>query len=314
MLKLSLACGDYDRTRPIIQGEVRPEGIDLTVIVLPSPERHRRMLRYYEFDVAEVSLAAYIYSKSKGAKVTAIPIFPHRRFRHSYVFINKDKNIKKPRDLIGKKVGLRRYLNTAGVWMRGILKDFYGINYDRVEWITEIEEAIRFEKPSWLRLKRGKDKVERLLLNGEIDAAIYPEIFESFLKGDGRIGRLFENYKEEEINYFKRTGIFPPMHTVVIKDELLSKHPWIAMSMHKCFTEAKKICFKRLEDPRKISLAWAGALLEEERKILGKDPWPYNIRDNKRALETLIRYLVEQGILGRKIPIEDLFVGSMLDI
>jgi len=315
MLHLSLACGDYELTRPLIDGIVKPEGIDLTCIILSSPERHWRMSRHQEFDICEFSLSSYVIAKLKKMNFTAIPVFPHRRFRHSFIFVNKNARIKKPKDLEGKKVGLRTLQNTAGLWMRGILRHFYKVHLDSISWFTQDEEPISLPYSPKLVVQRvpmGKN-VDTMLTEGELDAVIYPETLPSFKKEDPNVERLFKDYKREEIIYYQKTKLFPIMHTVVIKDEVWQKYPWVAVSMLKAFREAKKICYRRVGNPRTVPLAWITHSLEEQRAILGEDPWPYNLPDNRKTLEILINYSYEEGIINRKIKVEELFVSNSLD-
>lgn len=314
-ISLTLACGDYDLNRGLIDGTIKPEGIDLTAITLSSPERHWRMSRFKEFDICEYSMSFYLVARTRKEPFMAIPAFPHRRFRHSYIFINANAGIKEPQNLMGKKVGLRTYENTAGLWARGILQHNYGVDLKKIQWINQDEEDFEFTPPRWLKIQRvssGKN-VSSMLAEGEIQAAIYPEIISCFANGDPRVKRLFNDYKKEEVEYYKKTHIFPIMHTVIIKEEILKKYPWVAVSMLKALRQSKDLCYRRLEDPRKIALAWIMNLKEEERKLLGKDPWAYNLVDNKHNLETLIQYSYEQGLINRKLKIEELFVEAALE-
>ena len=311
-IRLTLACGDYDLTRALIDGSVQPPGIDLTVLPMPSPERHWRMMRYEEFDVAELSMSHYLVAYASQRAFKAIPVFPHRRFRHSFVFTRTDAGIDQPRDLNGKRVALRTFQNTAGVWTRGILADEYGVDLGGIQWLTQDEEETPWVPPSWLHIERvpqGKN-IDRMMVEGELDAAIYPETLPSFEKGNPRVKRLFEHPKQVEHEYFQRTGIFPIMHTVVVKEKVFRQFPWVAVSMLKAFRESKARCYQRLNDPRQTALAWVQDLLEEQRQALGADPWPYDLEHNRVALETLIRYSHTQGMIPAAPPIEDLFVES----
>lgn len=315
MLHLSLACGDYELTRPLIDGIIKPEGIELTCILLSSPERHWRMSRHQEFDICEFSLSSYLIAKIKEMSLKAIPVFLHRRFRHSFIFINKQAGIKKPKDLEGKRIGLRTLQNTAALWMRGILQHYYGVSLNSISWFTQDEEPIPLLSSPKLTVQRvpsGKN-VDAMLIEGELEAVIYPETLPSFKKRNPNVGLLFKDYKKEEIKYYQETGLFPIMHTVVIKDEILHRYPWVAVSMLKAFREAKRICYKRIENPRTVPIAWMMHSLEEQKEILGNDPWPYNLPNNYKNLETFITYSYEQGIIDRKVKIEELFAKSSLD-
>lgn len=314
-LKLSWATGDYDLVSALITGEVKPEGMELMPITLASPERHWRMLRHHEFDVCELSMSSYLMSVCRGEPVIAIPVFPHRRFRHAYIFCNRDARIQTPRDLVGKRIGLRTFQNTAGLWTRGILEDEYGVLVKSVDWFTQDEEPIEFEPPGDLRLQRvspGRN-LDEMLVCGDLDAVIYPETLPSFAGGSPKVKRLFEDPKSEEIRYYQKTGIFPIMHTVVIRREVVDDHPWVPVSLLKAFRQALDVCYQRMKDPRRIALAWVMDLAEEQKRVLGSDPWSPGFRQNKKALETLVRYSYRQGLIDREIPPEDLFATSSLD-
>lgn len=312
-LHLTLACGDYEIVRPLMEGSVKPDGIELTVLThMTSDVRHWRMIRNREFDVAELSMSNYLIAKFKGLPFAAIPVFLHRRFRHGFIFINVHKGIEKPTDLIGKKVGLRNFQATNNLWVRGILEHEYQVPHRKIHWFKEDEEEVEFAPPKDLMLERispGK-KVERMLVEGELDAVIHPDIIQPILDRDKRVKRLFENYKELEVAYYKRTGIFPIMHTTAIKQEIVDRYPWVPVNLMEAFQRAKEIAYKRMENPRRVPLAWFRHALEEQEELVGKDPWEYGLGEaNRKNLETLMHYSYEQGLLGRKIPIEELFVN-----
>lgn len=319
---LSLACGDYDINRGLIEGSVTAQGIDLTVLAYPSPPRHRRMGRHSEFDVCEFSMSSYLvtYDRQSAAQeltmepVAAIPVFPHRRFRHSFIFVNSAAGVESAKDLEGRKVGLRTWQATAGLWARGILQDEYGVDLKKVIWYLSDDAPIPAQLPTGFEMRRIPQgaSVTRMLLEGELDALIYPEMPSALLEGDSRIRRLFPDYKQQEINYYQKTGCFPIMHTVVIKKSVLDEHPWVARNMQLAFRESKDLAFKRMRDPRSISLAWVRELIEEQERILGTDPWAYTFADNVAALETMIKFSHEQGMISRRMRPEELFVPSTL--
>ncbi len=309
-LPLSLSCGHYDRTQPMIDGTVKPEGIAWKITTLPSPERHNRMLVHREFDVCELSLSSYFIARERNMPLTAIPVFPHRRFRHGFIFINCEAGILKPGDLAGKRMGIRRFQNTASVWVRGILADDYGIKRDSIRWFTEGQEELEVKLPPQISATRvsGGKLLDDMLVAGELDAVVYPETLPS-LGSSGKIGRLFPNYKQVEIEYFKRTGIFPIMHTLVVKSEILERHPWVAQSVWDAFQQSKLACYRYSDDQRRSALAWFGEAWEEQRVILGPDPWPYDMAHNRKAIETLVRYMNEDGLLTRVPNIEKEFLN-----
>jgi len=313
-LPLTLACGDYESIRGLKEGTVKPDGIELTVLTdMTSDIRHWRMIRNREFDVAELSMSNYLMAKYTGLPFAAIPVFLHRRFRHGFVFLNATNNIRKPADLIGKRVGLRNFQATANLWIRGILEHEYQLPHRSIQWFKQDEEEVEWTPPSGLNIQRvaaGKN-VEQMLVEGELDALIHPEVIQPILAKDQRVSRLFPAYRELEIEYFKRTGIFPIMHTTAIKQEVVEKYPWVPINLMQALEEAKKSAYKRMENPRIVPLAWFRHFLEEQDEILGADPWAYGLGDsNRKNLETLMQYSQEQGLLGRKMSLDELFINT----
>ena len=313
-LHLTLATGDYESIRALKEGTVRPDGIELTVLTdMTSDTRHWRMLRNREFDIAELSMSNYLMAKYSGLPFTALPVFLHRRFRHGFIFLNTSKGIRKPADLIDRRVGLRNFQATANLWIRGILEHEHGLPHRSVHWFKQDEEEVDWTPPADLDIQRiapGKS-VEKMLVEGELDALIHPEIIQPILDKDQRVSRLFPHYRELEIDYYKRTGIFPIMHTTAIKQEITEKYPWVAINLMQAFEESKKAAYKRMENPRIVPLAWFRSFLEEQEELLGHDPWVYGLGEiNRNSLETLMQYSREQGLLGRKMSLEELFINT----
>ncbi|MFQ5903396.1 MAG: ABC transporter substrate-binding protein [Candidatus Binatia bacterium] len=313
-LHLTLACGDYEIVRALKEGSVKPDGIELTVLTdMASDVRHWRMIRNREFDIAELSMSSYLLAKFRGLPFVAIPVFLHRRFRHGFIFLNVNGGIQKPTDLIGKKVGLRNFQATSNLWIRGILEHEHHVPHKKLHWYVQDEEEVKFTPPNDLIFHRtppGK-RVEKMLMEGELDALIHPELIQPILDRDRRVKRLFENYKELELDYYKRTRIFPIMHTTAIKQEIVDQYPWVPVNMMEAFQRAKETAYKRMENPRRVPLAWFRHALEEQEDILGRDPWVYGLGEaNRKNLETLILYSHEQGLIGRRIPLEELFVET----
>ncbi|OGQ83049.1 MAG: hypothetical protein A3F90_19950 [Deltaproteobacteria bacterium RIFCSPLOWO2_12_FULL_60_19] len=310
-LHLTLACGDYEIVRPLIEGSVKPDGIELTVLTdMTSDIRHWRMIRGREFDVAELSMSNYLAAKYRSLPFVAIPVFLHRRFRHGFVFVNVNKAIRKPTDLIGRKVGLRNYSATSNLWVRGILEHEFQVPHRKIEWHKQDEEEIELTLPRELSLQMipsGKS-VERMVAEGELDALIHPELIQPILDRDPRVARLFPKYKELEIEYYQRTGIFPIMHTTAIKLDIVERYPWVPTSLFQAFEKAKQAAYKRMENPRRVPLAWFRHTLEEQEDILGQDPWIYGLGEaNRKNLKTLMQYSYEQGMIGGKMAVDDLF-------
>lgn len=313
-LQLTLACGYYDLLRPLMEGVVQPAGIELNTLTMASPERHGRMLRHEEFDVCELSLVAYLVAWDQGRGFTAIPVFPHRRFRHGYMVKRTQCGIEKPVDLNGKRVGLDTLQNSAGLWMRGILQDHYGVDLRSIEWWCQEEEDVPLEPAGWMNVKRVSkgNNIDQMLLDDELEGALYPETLPSIRRGSPKVAMLFPDPKQAEVEYFKKSGIFPIMHTVVIKNEILEKHPWVAVSLLQAFQRAKEVCYERMKDPRTFALVWVKELMQEQESIFGPDPWPYNLKENSNALEAVIRYEHDQGMVKKRPKMEDLFYPASL--
>ena len=312
-LQLTFACGDYEIMRALKEGVVQPDGIELTVLTdMAASPRHWRFLRGREFDVAEVSGSGYIAARDRDLPFRAIPVFPHRRFRHGFIFVNTSKGITKPTDLIGRKAGTKGFLFTAGLWMRGILEHDYGVPHNAIEWLSEIDEDVDFTPPAGLNITQvpeGKS-LEDMLVAGEIDALFSPDLIRPLTAGDKRVGRLFPNFKQEEIAFYRRTGIFPIMHVVGIKQEIAERHPWVATNMYKAFERAKALAMERMVNPRIVPLAWYREGWEEQEQILGKDPWEYGLTErNAKNFERLVSYSYEQGVIKRRPALDELFLN-----
>lgn len=310
-LRLTLACGDYEIVRPLMEDAVQPDGIELTILTdMTSDSRHWRMIRNREFDVAELSMSNYFAAKFRALPFTAIPVFLHRRFRHGFTFINTSKGIHKPTDLIGRKVGLRNFSATSNLWIRGMLEHEFQVPHKKIRWYKQDEEEVEIDFPKDLFLEKvppSKD-VERMVAEGELDALVHPEVIRPIVERDPRVGRLFPNYKEMEIDYYKRTGIFPIMHVTAILQEIVDRHPWVPTNLFHAFEKAKQIAYKRMENPRRLPLAWFRHAWEEQEELMGDDPWAYGLGEaNRKNLETLAQYAYEQGLIGGRITLESLF-------
>ncbi|MGE5540548.1 MAG: ABC transporter substrate-binding protein [Gemmatimonas sp.] len=312
-LPLTLACGDYEITRPLMEGTVEPDGIELTVLTdMDSGTRHWRFLRGREFDVAEVSCSSYLIARDQGLPFVAIPVFPHRRFRHGFIYVNTTKGIAAPRDLIGKRIGVKQFQSSAIVWLRGILASEYGVPQESIEWFSELDESIAFEPPPGLKVSRLPDGalVEDLLAKGELDAALHPELIGPIVKGDPRVARLFADPRAEEEAYYRKTGIFPIMHVVGIRREVHEAHPWIASTLYQAFDAAKSRAMRRMRNPRIVPLVFYTDALEEQERTFGKDPWEYGLSPrNRKTLEAATAYAHQQGLTKRRLPVDELFVG-----
>lgn len=323
-LKLSIACSDYDRTRAIADGRVQADGIDLLWLDLPIEEIFFRMLRHYEFDAAELSLSSYVLSLfAENPRFIAIPVFPSRAFRHSFIFIHRESGIREPKDLMGKRVGVPEYQMTAGVWIRGILSDEYNVPAASVRYLRGGEEdpgrpeKIPVSLPREFHLETiGLAKtLSAMLAAGEIDALYSARVPSTFTNGGGKVRRLFENYPAIEQDYFSRTGIFPIMHVIAIRRDVYERSPWIAQSLLKAFSRAKEIAFDQLSDSGALfcMLPWLARHLAETRDVMGADFWPYGLERNTRTLETFLRYSYEQGLSKRLLKPEEIFAPESLE-
>jgi 4,5-dihydroxyphthalate decarboxylase len=313
---LTLACGTYDINQGLITGQVVPQGTELTVLTYPSPERHWRMSRHLEFDICEFSMATYIALHGRASfQVTAVPAFPHRRFRHGYVFVNSAAGIQSPGDLAGRRVGIRTWETTAGLWVRGILQDEYDVDLTSIDWVAQDPEDMPLEHAGRFRIRRARDgdTVTAMLERGDLDGLIYPELPAAIQRGDDRVRPLFTDSRAAEVAYVRKTGFFPIMHTVVLKRTLADEHPWLAMNLLEAFRRAKDLAFEAMLDPRRISLAWFREAMDDQVRCLGTDPWAYDFERNRAQLETMIRWSSEQGLIAAAFPAEDLFAPSTLD-
>ncbi|MBI2184073.1 MAG: ABC transporter substrate-binding protein [Thaumarchaeota archaeon] len=308
----------YDRTRALIDGTVKPEGVELNYLAIENPsDIFVRMLKHHEFQASELSLSSYYTAAAQNPPFIAIPVFPSRLFRQSYIFVNADSNIKEPRDLIGKKVGTPRYHMTAPIWIRGILQHEYDIPLEKIRWFTERPEKITSQRMNVkLEMIPESTTLDQLLESGELDAITEAHLLPSYLRGSTKVKRLFPDYKTVEIEYYRKTRIFPIMHTVVIRRDVYDANPWVAVSLHKAFTEAKKACYTARLDPvqGKESYPWALAALEEEKRLMGDDPYPYSIEENRHVLKALLQYMFEQGLVDKEVPLESMFAPNTLSI
>jgi 4,5-dihydroxyphthalate decarboxylase len=320
-LKLTLACGDYDRTRALWDGRVNPEGIDLSYIPLVPEEVFWRMLQYVEFDISEMSLSNYLTERCKAnPRFIAIPVFSSRMFRHGFIFINKRAGIKAPKDLKGKKVGIPEYSMTATVWLRGILQHEYGVAPSDMEWqVGGLEEPGREERipinlPENVHLHpipKGRT-LNEMLANGEIGALITARDPSCFSAKHPDVDRLWPNYKEVEKEYYRKTKIFPIMHTVVVKNEIYDAYPWVAQSMYKAFVQAKMLCQEVISFSAALTyiLPWTITEYESTVALMGEDFWPYGVEPNRVPLEAMTQYSYEQGLSSRKLSVEELFAPN----
>lgn len=317
-LKLTMACGPYDRTHALQDGTVCPVGIDLSYLPIQLPtDIFAPMVYEQAFDLAEMSGAVYMTLRTqKNFPFVAIPVFPSRLFRHGFIFINGQSGIRVPKDLEGKRVGLPTYGHTAAVWIRGILQDEYDVHLEKIHWyiggidgppVPDPSDILPNKDLSIRVLEKGKTLSE-MIESGELDAVIGARVPSGLGKSD-KVRRLFPNYREIERDYYLRTGIFPIMHMIVMKEDLYKAHPWIAQSIYDAMMQAKQISSNRMRFNGALhySLPWLFDELDEIDEIFGGDAWPYGLQANRKTLETLQTYLVNQGFIKNALPLEKLF-------
>ena len=318
-LHLTFACGDYDRTRALEDGSVRPDGIDLTYLRLPVEETFFRMLRHREFDVAEMSLSTYVATLDLDPRpFVALPVFTSRMFRHGGIYINANAGISAPSDLSGRRVGAPEFQLTAGVWIRGILAEHHGVPIDSVTYYTGGQETPgRIEKG---KVETGLDirpipagaTLSQLLATGEIDALHTPRVPSPFRDRNPRVKRLFDDVVAVEKQYYAATHIFPIMHVVVVRGDVYQRHRWVAQSLYKACLAARDDAYARIYDSSALRFMepWLIQHLEESKELLGADYWSYGLAENVKTLDVFLRYHHEQGLSQRRYQPADLFAAE----
>jgi len=321
-LKLTLACWDYDRTRPLIDGRVQSEGIDLEVKVLRPRETFPRMLEDKEFEVSELSLGSYASLIGRGdCPFVAVPVALSKIFRHSCIYVRTDAGIRTPQDLRGKRVGTTQLGSTATIFMNGLLQHEYGVAMQDIHWFiggltTPTQRPlIPLKLPDKVKVEflPAEQTLEGMLESGELDALLAIFIPSIFQKGSPRIARLFSNYYEVEQDYYRRTGIFPIMHTVVLRDDIYREHPWAARSIYRAFCEARDLAVEGLydTDALRLSLPWLIHHIEETWRVMRKDFWAYGLEPNRPALKAIGQYVYEQGFSPRVVSPDELFAANV---
>ena len=320
-VKLTLACWDYDRARPLMDGRVRPEGIDLDIEVLRPRQAFQRMLDKKEFQVSELSLASYAALKGRGnCPFVALPVALSKIFRHSCIYVRTDAGIRTPQDLKGKRVGTSQWSSTALVFMRGMLQHDYGVKAQDMHWFmgglnSFVEPPlIPLDLPKDIRLDfPGAHPLEQMFAAGELDALLSLYIPKLFLERRPNIARLFPNYKEAEQDYYRRTGIFPIMHTVVLREDVYRDHPWAARSLYKAFVQARDVAVDGLydTDALRVALPWLIDHVEETWRVFGHDFWAYGLEPNRPTFAAVGRYVHEQGLCPRMVSADELFAPGV---
>ncbi len=317
MPTITLALQDYDHTRALVDGAVRVGGFDLKVVTISPPSQiFLRMLNKEEFDVSEMSLSNYLITLGRGDKrFVAIPVFPSRVFRHSYIWVHANAGIQEPRDLIGKRVGIADYSMTALLFVRGMLKHEYNVLPEDIHWFRRRSEHVSIKAPATLRI----DKIEKgqtldsLLEEGKLDAVAITSPPLSFQSGSPFVRRLFPDAREIEAEYYRRTKIFPIMHTVVLRRAIHENNPSIATALVMAFQAAKQQAYNRLAE-RLSPMPWINLDLEYAQRTIGADLCPYGVEVNLPTLEAATLYAYEQGLTERKLAVNELFAPDTLEL
>ena len=319
-LPLSLACDENTVTRPVQNGEVTPEGIDLNFLAITDVnDLFRRMIRHGEFDAAEMSMSSFLMARDQGTPAwVGLPVFVSRVFRHGFVFVNDDAGIEEPADLRGKRVGVPSYSMTSALWARGIVEDEYGVAPTEMRWVQRSGQGTEEGDPLTLSLPEGLDleakppdrTLSGMLADGTLDALFSSSVPASY---DGEtVRRLFPDYRAVEEAYYERTGLFPIMHLLVVREDVYEANEWVASELTRTFTEAKDRALAELDSTsrRKITVPWIYEHVERVQETMGEDYWSYGVDGNRDVLETTARYSHEQGLTSRQLPVEELFAPN----
>lgn len=323
-LTISLACGDYDRTRPLLDGRIAIEGCEVVPHALPPEETFFRAFRHAEFDVAELSLSTYLITTAAGTcPYVAVPAFVSRSFRHSAIYVRKGSGIEAPESLKGRRVGVPEYQVTAAVWVRAMLEVDFGVRPSDIRWVTGgVEDAGRHEKaglslPSDVEVKAAPEgqTLAAMLVDGGIDALVCPRAPSCYRNGAGPVERLFADPTKAAEAYFTRHRVFPIMHVVGVRKTLADAHPWLPGSVYKAFLKAREIAMRALDDTTAlaVTLPWLVEEVERTRAVMSHDFWPYGIEGNGATLETFLDHHHRQGLSPRQFQLDEVFHPSTLE-
>ncbi|MGB7181700.1 MAG: ABC transporter substrate-binding protein [Burkholderiaceae bacterium] len=324
LLNLSMAVGNYDRTRALVDGSVQIDGVDPIVQMLSPEEMFFRAFRHQAFDVSELSFSSYVVSLTReNPPYIAIPVFLSRAFRHTSIYIRNDKDINKPEDLKGRRIGIAEYQLTANVWARAILEDDYGVKPADIQWVRGgmnspgRPEKIKIELPPEVSLEQAPEgkSLNDMLVAGEIDGFIGPRWPRCFDEGHPNISRLFEDSVAVASDYYRRTGVFPIMHVVGVRRQLAEQHPWLPGALFKAFAAAKDVARESLNDTSatKVTMPFVEDQLHAARQLMGPDFWSYGVQGNEKVLDTFLGHHHQQGLSPRRVAIEELFHPASLE-
>lgn len=317
----SLALAHYDRHIPLFEGRTTFPGGQLRALPIGQSmafegqqARHERMIRDREWDAAEVSLSSYLVAKDQGSDLIAIPVIPRRLFSQGLLFVRADSPLQHPRDLEGRRVGLSTYQTTLSVLAKGDLAHEYGVDWTSITWVTNRAETLHVELPPQVRLEAAPSgqRVEDLLLAGDLDAVLLPHPPRSLIGSTGGVRRLIPDARAAELDYYRRRGYWPAMHLVALRPETVEENPWFPAALYDAFEQAKSQVDESYLDPNWSVLAWGRSYLDEERAQLGGDPWRNGVRANEGNLQQFVGYAREQGLINRQFGMEDLFHHTVL--
>ncbi len=313
-LSLTLACTASDRTRPILDGRVSVPGVDFTMLPGEPEDIFRRALRDRAFDVSELSMGSHIVTAARGdSAYIGVPVFPSRAFRHSAVYIRTDRGIAAPGDLAGRAVGLPEYQQTAALWVRGILREHHGVDTRGITWRTG-GERVPISLPEGLDVRPLGEDLQAALAAGRVDALIAPRPPAAFEARSAPVGRLWPDYRAEEVAWHSATGFFPIMHCLAVRRDVAERNPWLPVELFRAFARARDMALAelRMVNVLRVSLPWAAAAFEEQAAIMGGDPWPYGFARNRGEIAAMIRFAVADGLAAEPVPPEALFHPSTL--
>jgi 4,5-dihydroxyphthalate decarboxylase len=317
-LQLSVAMGDYDRTRPLLDGRAQVDGVDLVPMLLSPEEMFFRAFRHHAFDVSELSLSSYSISVARGeAHYVAIPVFLSRAFRHTSVYVRTDRGIDGPEDLKNRRIGIAEYQLSANVWIRGILEDQHGVRPSDITWVRGgmdtpgRPEKIKVALPPEVTVEEAPDgaTLDAMLREGEIDGFVGPRAPRCFAEGHPQVSRLWRDSITAAEDYYRQTQIFPIMHVLGVRRSLAEVHPWLPGALLKGFTEAKRIAEAALSDTSatKVTMPFVEDTLDRARRLMGSDPWSYGLAANAKTLDRFLEYHYRQGLSPRRVAVEELF-------
>lgn len=316
-IPLTLAISHYDHVTELVTGRVPVEGVDLTCLNIQIEEIFFRQFNYFDFDVSEVSMGKYCSLVSQGnSPLVAIPVFPSRVARHSSIYIRRNGSVKTPADLKGKTIGVPEWAQTASVYSRGLLQHQYGVDLASIQWVQAgvdqpgRREKVKLKLPPGFRYESRPDKsLSDMLVSGEIDAALSAHPPSCFEHGHPNVVRMFPDYLEVEMKYVKETGIYPIMHAVAFRREIVDKHPWIAANLFKAFDEARRRSVERAlnNTSSALPLPWGYEFARRMQEVVGRDLMPYGLEANRTTLTAFLQYGYEQGVFHRQLTPEELF-------